>query len=102
MRKLFLLGAFALSTFAFANKSDVKSEVSVKKETSVKVKEMIQEQKLAFLKAWWGVTIGTTCGPVNVYFTSNYADGTPEFIADLAYSVNYAYDHCQPQGIELN
>jgi hypothetical protein len=96
------LGAIALSSLTFASTSEVKSEIEVKTEISDHIQESTIEQKLAFFKAWYMVPIQTPCGPVNVYFASNHADGTAEFIGDLAYAVNYSYDHCMPQGVEFN
>lgn len=63
-----------------------------------------RKQYLLLFKQWWTVTISNPCGPVNVFFASNYADGTPEFIGDLSYAVNYSYNHCGYSGpsYELN
>lgn len=113
MKKLFISGALAIASFSFANTKEttidvpvVTSEILVPS-CNTEVKEMTKEQKqalIAFLKQWWGVTIGTPCGQVNVNFTSVYEIGTQEFIHDLAYAVNYSYDHCGYAGspIELN
>ncbi|MBB4806417.1 hypothetical protein HNP38_001689 [Chryseobacterium defluvii] len=107
MKKLFVAGAIALSVFSFAKGTDAKEDTTIKKEVSAEVKEKPNEQKkekVALLKQWWTVTIDTPCGEVNVYFASSHADGTQEFIQDLAYAVNYSYDHCGYPGpaFELN
>ena len=92
MKKVLLLAAFSLSFLATAKNTQVKSQNIETSGRNVNLQR----------KALWNVPIMTPCGPVNVYFWSNYADGTAEFITDLAYSVNYVYDHCGVQGIEFN
>lgn len=96
MKKLFFIGALALSTLAFANtKEEVKPET--KSEKTSEVKELTQEQKkaLALYFAWWSVSYTNACGTTNtVYFQSDNEDKSPAFIRELAYAVNSTYDVC--------
>lgn len=90
MKKLFFLGAFALSAFAFANTSDVKPEIQ-KEEASVAVKQSASsDQKMLLLRARYVVEFDLPCGGghMTVEFGSNYPDGSAGFINDLAYAVN--------------
>lgn len=97
MKKLIILGAvvFASMTFAKTSTEDIKNPV--KTETVSQVKATAQEKSNSARPGQlWTVTIGTPCGPVNVTFSTSYADGSAGFIDDLAYSVNYAYNNCGP------
>ncbi|WP_336689362.1 MULTISPECIES: hypothetical protein [unclassified Chryseobacterium] len=94
MKKLFLVGALALSAFTFANTKEVKQEV--KHEKTTEVKELTKEQKKALaLIRWWSVAYTNACGTINtIFFQSDNQDASPEFIRELAYAVNSTYDIC--------
>lgn len=96
MKKLFFVGALALSTFTFANtKEEVKQEV--KQETTIEIKELTPKQKaaLALLFRWWSVSYTNACGTTNtVFFQSDNPDGGAGFIDELAYAVNSTYGDC--------
>ncbi|WP_100076713.1 hypothetical protein [Chryseobacterium camelliae] len=95
MKKLFLVGALALSVLTFANtRGEVKQEVKQKKN---EVKELTQEQQqaLALYFRWWSVSYTNACGTTNtVFFQSDNTDGSPGFIDELAYAVNSTYEDC--------
>lgn len=90
MKRILILGAVVFSSFTFA--------INSLNSTTIKEKENEnKENLLAFLfKARiWTVTFQTSCGATtNVAFESNYEDGTPEFIQDLADAVNWADSIC--------
>lgn len=99
MKKLFFVGALALSTLTFANtKEEVKEKNNeTKVENATEVKELTQEQKkqLALFIRWWSVAYTNACGTVNtVFFQSDNPDMSPAFIDELAYAVNSTYGDC--------
>ncbi|MEA1848930.1 hypothetical protein U9K52_08410 [Chryseobacterium sp. MHB01] len=95
MKKLFIVGAIALSTFTFANTKE-EAKQSVNQEKATEVKELTKEQKEALaLIRWWSVSYTNACGSVNtILFQSDNQDGSPAFIRELAFAVNSTYDVC--------
>lgn len=104
MRKFLITGAIALSSLAFANTSDVKT---LDKSTN-EVKENIQQSNTeeafkALLFRFLSVTFtSTSCsGPVTVTYESTAAEGSAEYLDDLASAINYAdLHHCYGDGAD--
>ncbi|KMQ67089.1 hypothetical protein ACM39_14970 [Chryseobacterium sp. FH2] len=99
MKKLFFIGALALSTFTFANtKDEVKENKQVvNHENTTEVKELTQEQKqaIALYFRWWSVAFINACGSTTtVFFQSDNPDMSPGFNDELAYAVNSNYGDC--------
>lgn len=103
MKKVAILCALMFASFSFANENvTIKNDVS----TSARATSSIYEIKLrngeiikvtvkaeATSKGRWRVEFVNACGEfINVGFSSDYADGSPEFINDLANVVNSNYD----------
>ncbi|QBA20043.1 hypothetical protein EU348_02245 [Chryseobacterium indologenes] len=96
MKKLFFVGALALSTFTFANiKEEAKHDIKQEKTTAVKKLTPKQKAALALFFSWWSVSYTNACGTTNtVFFQSDNPDGSAGFIDELAYAVNSTYGDC--------
>jgi Na+-translocating ferredoxin:NAD+ oxidoreductase RnfG subunit len=96
MKKLFFMGALALSVLTFATtKNEVKQEVKQEKTTVIKELTPQQKEALALLIRWWSVSYTNACGTTNtVFFQSDNPDMSHAFIDELAYAVNSTYEDC--------
>lgn len=104
MKKVAILCSMMFATFTFANengatKNDVYSfavtKASSQYEVQLKNGETITVTVTPEItsKGRWRVEFLNACGEfVNVGFNSDYADGSPEFINDLATVVNANYE----------
>lgn len=98
MKKMFIVAALAITSVAFANTSDVKSEQSETVKSSSK--EETNANSLKFLPSTWSVVFQNSCGGTSsAVFTSEHADGSPGFIKDLAHVVNLADAWCDGNGL---
>lgn len=94
MKKLLIFGAILSCSLSFASNSLNKKvvEENMSKENETKMETLLQ---VLLRNRIWSVTFQTSCGTTtNVAFESNYEDGTPEFIQDLADAVNWADSIC--------
>jgi|GEM_PF-1351097 len=100
MKKIFFVAAMAVTSFAFANTSDVKDvKLEASKTTTSSTKEKTKTNFAKFLADTWSVSFTNSCGGTSsATFTSEYADGTPGFIKDLAHVVNTADAWCDGNG----
>ena len=96
MKKLFFVGALALSAFTFANtKEEVKQEIKQEKKTEVKELTPKEKKAMALFFRWWSVSYTNACGTTNtVFFQSDNPDMSPVFNDELAYAVNSTYGDC--------
>jgi hypothetical protein len=100
MKKMFFAAALAITSFAFANTSDVKNvKLEESKTTTSSTKEESKTNFAKFLADTWSVTFTNSCGgTTSATFTSEYADGSAGFIKDLAHVVNTADAWCDGNG----
>ncbi|MFY1045249.1 hypothetical protein [Chryseobacterium sp. GP-SGM7] len=104
MKKVAILCTLMFASFSFANESvstknsfytTVTSNNSSQYEVKLKNGDIIRVTVTAEFtsRGRWRVEFVNACGDfINVGFSSDYADGTPEFINDLANVVNANYE----------
>lgn len=98
MRKLFFFGAVIITSLSMAKTKDAKLDQTFAKETELlKFEHSLNVKNLKvkmLIKSYYVVEFDLPCGGghMTVTFASSYADGSPEFINDLANTVNSGVD----------
>lgn len=104
MKKVTIVCALMFASFSFANenvtiKNDVSTSIRITTSSIYEVKlrngEIIKVNVTSETtsRGRWRVEFVNACGEfINVGFSSDYADGSPGFINDLANVVNSNYD----------